>query len=294
MTVELRWISSQSASCFYAADMMRRGYSLTGADPGGAIAEPVVRLCEQVRAAGLPEEQFWSHLVGLSAQIESNRELAEAVLRKTIGTSSRAQTLAGPLAGRIGDVESAASRAAPKLVDEVAEWGQPLQQQWRPRGDNLLKEVGRLTDERLIVSNATVVLVWPATGGGGTAHLLYNSVSLEAVQAEPRPELPELVRLAWLLSQLNVDLPIFSETIHRDRRRLVAAVSMLPPVLTAAGYVKLAGYDPESVRTALEVWHVDGPPGVDLAEVALGWWETYVESRPGWSLALRALDRMLE
>jgi hypothetical protein len=38
---------------------------------------------------------------------------------------------------------------------------------------------------------------------------------------------------------------------------------------------------------------VVGPEGLDLSDVVLTWWATYVESRPPWHVALAALDRML-
>jgi hypothetical protein len=107
-------------------------------------------------------------------------------------------------------------------------------------------------------------------------------------------QLPEIVRLAWLLSQLNVDLPLFSETIHRDRLPLVASLAMLPPALTAAQSADLARCDRPTVQRSLASWIVDKPPEPELADMLLSWWDTYTASRPAWHVAISALDRMLQ
>ena len=293
MTIALRWTVSSSASCFYAADMMRRGRDLAGAEPIATVAEPAKRLHAEIEDSGLPAERLWRHLVPLSARVQSNRELVQLVLRKTIGMDPRAEVLMPRLAGRIADVEAALRHRAPRLVEELTAWSGALRNQWDVHGGAVLGRVGRVTDERLIVPNAEVVLVYPATGGGGTAHLLYNSVSFETMPTDPRPQLPEVVRLAWLLAQLNIDLPLFSETIHHDRHPLIAGLAMVPAVLSAAEELDLARCDSQTLQTALETWHLNGPENADLSEVVLQWWTTYVESRPAWNVALTALDRMV-
>jgi hypothetical protein len=153
--------------------------------------------------------------------------------------------------------------------------------------------VAHLTDERLVVPNAEIVLVYPISGGGGAAHLIYNSVCIEAVQTDPIPELPEVLRLCWLLSQLNIDLPIFSETIHRDRWPLVAALGMLPATLAANQGIQTYHLELDTIRMALEAWQLDGSREGNLAELLLQWWETCLDSQLGWGVALAGLDRML-
>ena len=157
----------------------------------------------------------------------------------------------------------------------------------------MLQGVARLTDQRLVVPNAKVIVVHPATGGGGAAHLMYNSARIEALPVDPVPQLPELLRLAWLLAQLNIDLPVFSERIHAQRRPLVAALAMLPVTLAAAEGMDLLRCDRPTIDVALSAWRVSGPPDVDLGEVLTAWWQSYVESPPAWHVALMALDQMI-
>src|SRR5439155_20152019 len=103
-------------------------------------------------------------------------------------------------------------------------------------------------------------LVNPALGGGGEAHLAYNSLRIEAVLANPNAELPEVVRLAWLIAQLQLDLPKYSDTIHADRLPQIARYAMLPPTLLAAEAVELMRFTPELIGQAISVWRLPGPP----------------------------------
>src|SRR5262249_29629876 len=140
----------------------------------------------------------------LSAGIESNRELAEVLLRKTCGLAA---VLAhrDRLANSIADVERVFRQRFPECADELVLRGRPLEVQWEARGPGLLKQLAELTAPELLVEQAEVVLVQPAYGGGGEAYLSYNAVHVEALLANPVSELPEVLRLGWLLAQLNLD-----------------------------------------------------------------------------------------
>jgi hypothetical protein len=168
----------------------------------------------------------------------------------------------------------------------------PLREQWEARGPGLLSHVSQITEEDLIVESAEVLLVHPALGGGGDAHLAANAVRVEAVLANPIAELPEVVRLAWLIAQLKLDLPLYSESIHADRLPHVARYAMLPAILSAAEAVELVRFTPQTMRQAVIAWRLFEPLGVDGAGLAMQWWQTYQETRPPLRVALTALDQM--
>lgn len=293
MNTELRWIASQSASCLHAAEALRRGQSLVDAKLEASITEPARQLFAEVNACGLPVERFFYHLVPLSAGIENNRELAELALRKTIGSSPWANSMTGLLAGCIGDLEAAVRRDFPDMVDELVSLVGPMEGEWNKLGHAILQQVGQLVDERLIVPRADVVVVHPATGSGWQAHLDYNSVRVEPAPVDSANDPPQIVRLAWLLAQLNVDLPMFSERIPTHHRPAIGALAMLPPVLTAAAGLELAEYDLPTIRLALDAWQVDVESNVDTAETVADWWETYTAARPPVNVALAALHQMV-
>lgn len=293
MKMPLRWLASPSTSCLHAAEAMSRGATLVDESLATAIAEPARQWYEELQAAGIIPQRLWRHLIPLSATIENNQQLIELALNKAVGRSAQTAAVVPRLVSILVELESAIQSAVPDLAEQLPLRAKPLRQQWEARGPGLLQNVIRLTDQRLIVPSADVVLVHPVLGGGGAAHLLYNSVRIEAVLANPIERLPEVVRLGWLLAQLNVDLPMFSEEILADRVPRIAGLALLPVILTAAETVELARFDPPTLQLALTHWLDYEAQDDELSQTILDWWDVYQASRPGWHVALGALDKML-
>jgi len=83
-----------------------------------------------------------------------------------------------------------------------------------------------------------------------------------------------------LIAQLQIDLPVYSESIHADRLPHIAQYAMIPAALLAAETVELPRFAPAS-------WPERFPPGawsfpqdVDAAALIGQWWQTYQETRP--------------
>ena len=106
------------------------------------------------------------------------------------------------------------------------------------------------------------------------AHLAYNNVLIEAVLTNPIPQLPETLRLACC-SQLNLDLPVFSETIHGKRLPHVAELAMIPVTLQAAEELEFLTLTSEAIDLALNCWNVVTPPDTDRVDILWRWWGTY-------------------
>ena len=294
MPCELRWLASASTTAFHAAAAIDRGLTLVEVRMADALSDPVAELQRLLSSEGLPRDAFWRHVVPLSTDIGSNRELADVTLRKIVPVAKRSSQLVAALAAAFTDLERATDQLFPELVDELELRSKPLRQQWEACGPGLLVLIGQRTDEQLIVPGAAVILVHPVLGGGGQAHLDYNSVNIEAVLADPHQQLPEVLRLAWMLSQLNNDLPMHSEMIHGQALPVVSELAMLPAVLTAAQELGMARMDQASIQLAIEAWSCRIPGDVDLADLVTNWWDTFCTSRPSWNVALTALAQMIE
>jgi hypothetical protein len=292
MSVEIVWRPHELASCLHAAEAMSRGEPIADARLAEAIQTPAAQLAAEIRAANLPNASFWRHLIPLTAKTAGHRQLLETALTKTIGRSDKLESIVTILKAVIADLETAARAALPTLKEELALRERPLREQWEARGSGMLREIARLTEDALLPPACDVLLVYPALGGSGAAHLAYNSVRIEAVLANPVAELPEAVRLAWLIAQLQLDLPIHGEAIHAERLPHVAQYAMLPPALIAAEAVELGRFTTELIERAIAVWRLAVPPGVDAAALISQWWQTYLETKPPFRVALAALDQM--
>ncbi|PHS08942.1 MAG: hypothetical protein COA78_12365 [Blastopirellula sp.] len=293
MSIDLRWIASSSASCFHTAHLLATGSEIIDQQLSTELNQPVQALMSAIANLGLEPAQVWQHLIPLSAGIENNNELADVTLRKLIPISEITQSKQTQLSGCFQDLENAYRTRFPKLADELIQRIRPLREQWEARGPGLMDTVGRLTEPNLLVGSADVILVQPSSGGRGVAHLDYNSVRLEAMLYNVDRTLPEVVRLAWLISQLNLDLPVYSERIQRDRLRLIAGYAMLPACFQAAEEVELLSLNQASFAAALEAWRISPTDNDQLSSTLLDWWQTYQQTNSSWTVALHALDQML-
>ena len=186
----------------------------------------------------------------------------------------------------------------PDVLAELEARGQPLRQQWEARGPGLLAALARLLEPDVIPVQAKVILIHPLFGGDGRAYIPYNSVRCEAILADPDPRLPEILRLAWLIAQLNCDLAKFQGNLRRDEVLRAAALAMIPVVLAGAEELEIVQSSPATLKLAIEAWRIPNLTNASSAEgvvsALLQWWETYQTSRPAWQIALAALSKMTE
>ena len=131
----------------------------------------------------------------------------------------------------------------------------PLREHWEARGPGMLTHVQKSCSWLALPAQVNVRLV-AAKDGGGTI-VSANSIEFQAVLFNPLPQLPEVVRLAWLWSCLSVD--------QEPSQQL----AVIPPILDAAEHVELARSDATTVQQAVVHW-------LGLAEFPasqlLDWW----------------------
>jgi len=294
MAINLRWKASLSASCLHAAVCLDQDRPAADDQLAKLLRPAATELIREIGVCRFSTERLLPQLTSLSAEFENNRQLVEAAVGKLYGPDAASPTVLTRLAGCVTDLEAALLRARPQIVEELAVRGRPICEQWEARGPGLLQRAAQLSDESFIVSAADVTLVAPFVGGHGLAHIMENRVTLESVLANPHADLPEVLRLAWLVAQLNFDLPRYSELLPRDRLAQLASLATIPLVLSAAETVELAAYHPASLDRALVCWLGDGSQTPALAERLHRWWEAHLAGESAWHVALAALDAMLD
>jgi hypothetical protein len=234
---------------------------------------------------------MWRNLAALVPTFDNRRHAVKIAGLRSQGRALD-ETAVAAIAGAIVDLERAVNDAFPDLAQELELRGRVLREQWDARGPGMLRRMQEMLPAEVILAASDVLLVQPAVGGDGKPHLVNNTVRVEAMLANPFEKLPEAVRLAWLLSQLNLDVPKYSEDIHPDRLPHITAFAMLPVVLEAAHYVDLVTFDRELLPLAIEAWRLRVPADVDGPELVANWWMTYQEAKPPLQVALKALDEM--
>jgi hypothetical protein len=296
MATEIRWKASLSATCLHAAWCRQAGIAAANALPGEAIARPADALCHEIGNGGWPVDAVLSQLAALASEYENNRELVTRALARL--QIFPVESVVGRVAGGIADLEAALRRVQPEIVEELALRGRPVMEQWHARGPGMLNQLARSTDEAVVPETAEIVLVAPYAGGHGVAHVAVNRVTFEAVLVNPHAELPETVRLAWLLGQLNSDLPRFADalpsgTADATFRATTFRAAMLAPALTAGEVVELTRCDEVMLDTAIDAWRLRDELPTDAATRISGWWQAWLDRPLKWPVAVAALGEML-
>lgn len=289
--MNLRWIPHVATSALHAAEASWRGETLVDSQLATVVREPAAALAGQIATYQLPELRMWRNLAAYVPTFDTRRQAVKIAGLRSQG-SPLSEIAVAAIAGAVTDLERAVNESFPDLAAELDLRGRVLREQWEARGPGMLARMQQMLPDDVILQGSDVLLVQPALGGDGKPHLVNNTVRMEAVLANPHPKLPEAVRLAWLLSQLNLDVPKFSEDIHPDRLPHITAFAMLPVVLEAAHYVELVTFDRELLPLAIEAWRLRVPADVDGPELVANWWMTYQEAKPTLAVALKALDEM--
>lgn len=287
----ITWQTSETLSCFHAADVWLRTRSLADPELAAELGPAAEQLEAGLEGELVPPDSFWSHLLPLAASFPGTRQLAEVALTKSMGREEGAKRIA-VVHGLLTDMKNAYQAAMEQRNAAVNV--EPLRILWRKTGQPILTVIESLTEPGVLVEEAQVVGVYPARGGLGVGQLAYNLVHIEIVPADPVPELPEAVRLAWLISTLNLDLPRYSENLRRKNRNLVALLAMMPVTLAATAAVnRHPPVSEERLDLAIRSWLYPAPAVLPTGAVLMDWWSTYQSMRPGWVTALGGLDKLL-
>jgi hypothetical protein len=286
MTMSLNWRTNSGVSGFHAAYQVHVGCKLSAQALHDELRRPVEDLNRTIGEERLSHALFWRHVVPLAADFGSATQLAEVVLTKLQGRSE-AQTRIPLFAHHLHAIHMAYQKHRSAQTAPAIE---RMQQGWNFQGPGLLAAMANWTDEDLLVEEATVFVMPSLTGGGGGAHLPYNSVRIEAVGSDPA-DLAEVLRLTWLLSQLNLDLPRFAENVPVQRLDRVAALAMVPATLVAAESMQLASCTDDAIVSTARGFL----PGEreETVTTLTQWWDVYKTTRPAWPLALQALDQLI-
>ncbi|MFN9604369.1 MAG: hypothetical protein ACK6A7_13115 [Planctomycetota bacterium] len=242
------------------------------------------------------QQPFWSTLISTGSTIDSNRELASAVLGLH-GRSDLDATQASLLAGLITDVEAAFRGLFPKYVEQSAFRFRPLQEQWLGYGRGLMTQWNRTAKRNSMIDACIVIGMQPVLGGFGKSHPDRDMVRIEAVLTNARPELPEVIRLGWLISQLNPHTEGFFEPVASESTTHLIALATLVPTLAAGQEIELTRCDVTTVSAAIEQWlpshSTERETPTELASLLLEWWHSPVRVASDWAAATHILAKQL-
>lgn len=168
---------------------------------------------------------------------------------------------------------------------EIATRLRPLREHWEARGPGMLHYCQKRVPWLTYPESVEVRLTRPIHGGYGRV-IDGQTIEFEAILANAHPQLPEVVRLAWLvvIAQSGSGSGAIASTQQ--------ALGLVPLVLDAAEYVELARCDELTLELALDAWWKgDSPRGpLRSANSLHAWWtdtgRTAISDSAAWKSVL--------
>ena len=291
MGTKIAWTLSPQYSPISATAAVCSGLHVVDAQLQSLIGDSATAINDRLALADVDNELFWSALIALCEREKDDRRRVERALIASGSGELAADSIAPTIAGHLVDVRIAYFEAYPKLSEQLPLRAGPLRQQWEARGPGLLAAIGRLTHQELLPSKATVAMVQPTISGGGGADPGTGFAWIEAMLTNPHQDVPEVLRLGWLLARLGLARPAASRLVEADRLPGVASLALLPIMIEAGRELELVG-DVE-VSRLFEVWNLRRLKSSEAIVHLNKWWAQMEDGETPFPVGMKALDRML-
>ncbi len=299
----LRWITGERLTPIHAACCFAGGIRSVDESIERGIAVPMAELNSRLAAADIDFAIFWQRLMTAVAAGESDVEACSNSLIAAGCSSLSTDATASAIASQIADIRMVHNERYPKLAEQLALRARPIREHWDGYGAGLLKRIGKLTHPSFLPKNIAAQLVSPYRGGDGGIDASASRIWIEAVLTNPIPEIPEVLRVTWLVAQVGLieALSAGPEDSRGDplvapaRLPRVAALATLAITLEAASYLELISTPADMLglmfATAAKAWRLktDG----ETLDVLTHWWEQFKDQQTPPPVAFKALDRML-
>lgn len=239
---------------------------------------------------------FWDTLISTGSVIDSDRDLASASLNAHPSTQID-PSHAPRLSGWIAEIKAAFAALFPRYASECPLRLRPLHEQWLGYGRGLMGQWKRRSGIATLIDAVQVIGVQPVLGGYGKPYPDRKRIRIEAVLTNASPDLPEVVRLAWLIAQLHGDAPELRAAFPSKIPDYLLPLAMIPSVLAAGEEIDLTRCDPARVALALEHWKpplpdLDRAQG-ELASDLFQWWQDAMPMEGAWETAVGILAKKL-
>ncbi|MGV3483089.1 MAG: hypothetical protein ACO1RT_01585 [Planctomycetaceae bacterium] len=303
LMTRLRWTTGERLTPIHAARSFSLGVRGVDESIVRGISGPMTELNHRLAAADLDLSIFWASLIRGVAAGETDLAACTASLTAAGCSPLSVDAMASAIASRLAEVRLVHTERYPKLAEQLELRGRPLREQWDGYGAGLLKRIGKLTHSSFLPKQVTAILVSPYRGGDGGFDAREARIWIEAVLTNSVADVPEILRLVWLVSQVGLieALSFGSEDSHGDpwvapaRLPRVAALAMMAMTLEAGSYLELIPTPTHALPTAFaaaaQAWRIPLDP-TTLGTLE-NWWKQFQDLQTTPPVTFKALDRML-
>ena len=270
----LRWDCDLDLSIIHATCVVASGGQSVEPRAESVFSEVVQSANQILEEEGITPSEFWEQFraaaLATGAQIESLDGLF-ALLGQSFTIGSLCQeNLASILGNAKGDLIS----MRPPYSDQLHLRYGPLRARWDTCGVGLLRMIStRLWGTEQISESywpdaISLVMVQPTRGGDGGIAAEAGRVWMEAVLTDVDPEIPEVLRLAWLVSSIPLQRSMDHGTLDASKRD-VLNLALVPLILEVGREFDLIKTTDLPVEKTLGLWQ---PHPTHHAAALVEWW----------------------
>ncbi len=268
MQPDLQWQTNPRATILHALQLL--------ADEAALIDHSIVSTLapwgSTVRDLHL-SERFWIELLSTVSD-----EAAMDSLIEKAAVRSESKCVSSEVANVFQTAETKILSSNLDVAEELRLRLRPLREIWEASGPGMLFQIKRWTKQS-IPPQLQVDGLLPICGGFGQAFPDSGRVQIELVLANPTAEVPEVVRLAWLVAQLS---------IPNNTDSLADRLALVPCCLASAEQLGIAQCQVSSLITSLQQWQIFDTCADKLGETLYRWWNDRDEDTP-WNQATTEL-----
>ncbi|NNE00515.1 MAG: hypothetical protein HKN47_24635 [Pirellulaceae bacterium] len=296
--VSIRWSSDAALSAVHAAHVVATGGFCTDQKTEQALVESVTDINNRLLSASLDIGTFWLRLLSETAFDPTNTRTCEIALLDSGCSKLQLEQTASVISNRLSDSRLAFQRRFPKLTEQLALRGRPIRDLWDTVGPGLLSNIAK----QIWVGSppndwwpprVDAVLVQPMRGGDGGFDSAAHKFWIEAVLTDSDPDVPEVLRVAWLVTQLAVETQTLERSSERTSERsgtLPWSIGSVPLVLSAGKYLDLVKGPELPIQAALQHWRLGD---ANTAAVVTRWWQAWQKDPTPMPVGLKHLDKLL-
>ncbi|MEM6470613.1 MAG: hypothetical protein AAF802_13735 [Planctomycetota bacterium] len=297
-------------SLIHAAFVVATGGLCSDERLESSLRGPTSEINTRLLSSMADTQLFWSHLFASVAAGQTPRDCCAAAFIAAGGSELQAEQSAAGLASLLDDCRITFNGRFPKLADQLKLRSGPLRDRWQTFGPGLLiQTAGRIwgskPPEEWWPEDVNCLLLQPLRGGDGGFDSGGQRVWMEAVLTDVDPQVSEVLRLAYWVTQVAVGRHLdstlgrvedgshpedFGSGTHR-RTTLPWRLGCVPLVLEAARELEVLSARELPIEAALRLWRLGD---AKTAALVSDWWQTWRGLEDPIPVALKALEVILD
>ncbi len=276
----IRWQSDPQLSVIHAAYVVATDAVCSDRKTHQALVGPATEINNRLLSASIDVATFWDRLFAEYAFDPGHARICEIALTDAGCSELQLEQTAGAISNCLAECRLAFLARFPKLSEQLQLRSKPMIDRWKQVGSSLLSEIAsqiwhHQPPDDWWPSRAVGLLVQPIRGGDGNFDADSRKFWVEAVLNDVDPAVPEILRVAWLVTQLTISLQM------REKSSVAVtgmpwSLGAVPLVLSAAAKIELTADSDLPIAPAMALWRLgDAATAATVGQ----WWDQWQKKR---------------